>query len=56
MRDLENPYLPDLATIIDVVQETRQIKTFRVVLDDPKRMEAFSFMPGQVAGPARPLS
>lgn len=49
MRDAANPYLPDLATIIDVVEETRDIKTFRVVLDNEERMKAFSFMPGQVA-------
>jgi len=47
--ELPNPYLPDLATIIEVVEETETIKTFRVVLDDKDKMRSFSFIPGQVA-------
>jgi len=43
-----NPYLPELATILETVQETPTIKTFRVRLDNPERMKAFSFQPGQV--------
>lgn len=43
-----NPLLPDLATIVETVQETHNIKTFRVRLDDEERMKAFSFEPGQV--------
>jgi len=43
-----NPYLPEMATILETVQETPTIKTFRVRLDDPGRMQAFSFQPGQV--------
>jgi len=43
-----NPYLPELATIQETIQETHNIKTFRVVLNDAERMKAFSFEPGQV--------
>lgn len=43
-----NPYLPDMATILETVQETPNIKTFRVRLDNPDRMAAFKFQPGQV--------
>ncbi len=45
---MPNPYLPDMATIIETVQETHNIKTFRVRIDNPERMAAFSFQPGQV--------
>lgn len=44
-----NPYLPDLATVLETVQETPNIKTLRVRFDDPGRMESFRFEPGQVA-------
>ncbi|UZP68129.1 FAD/NAD(P)-binding protein [Desulfovibrio mangrovi] len=43
-----NVYLPDMATIVEVVQETPAIKTFRVVLNSEERMQAFNFEPGQV--------
>ena len=43
-----NPYLPEIATILETVQETHNIKTFRVRLDDEERMAAFRFQPGQV--------
>ncbi len=43
-----NPILPDMATIMEVVDETPNIRTFRVRLDNEDRMKAFSFMPGQV--------
>jgi len=48
MRNLPNPYLPEIATILETVQETPTIKTFRVRLDNPAAMEAFAFRPGQV--------
>ena len=48
MTSMPNPYLPDMATIIETVQETPNIKTFRVRLDNPERMAAFRFQPGQV--------
>ncbi len=43
-----NPYLPHVATIVEVVDETHNIKTFRVVLDDAEAMRNFSFGAGQV--------
>ena len=43
-----NPYLPDLATINEIIVETPTIKTFRVTLNDAQRMQSFRFEPGQV--------
>lgn len=43
-----NPFLPELATIQDIIQETSNILTFRVVLNDEQKMREFSFQPGQV--------
>jgi len=43
-----NPYLPDMATIVEVIQETHNIKTFRIVINNEERMKAFTFRPGQV--------
>lgn len=43
-----NPLLPEIATIVETVQETPTIKTFRVRFDDEERMKTFSFEPGQV--------
>jgi len=48
MKNIANPYLPEMATIIETVRETPTIKTFRVRLDNPEKMAAFSFQPGQV--------
>jgi len=45
---LSNPYLPEVATILETIRETPTIKTFRVRLDDPNKMAAFTFQPGQV--------
>ncbi len=44
----QNPYLPELATLVEVIEETPNIKTFRVVLDDEEKMRNFTFRPGQV--------
>lgn len=44
-----SPYIPELATIIETYDETPDIKTFRVVFQDPERMKSFRFEPGQVA-------
>ena len=44
-----NPYLPSLARIIEVVEETPDIKSFRVELCDEAARESFTFEPGQVA-------
>jgi NAD(P)H-flavin reductase len=43
-----NPYLPDLATVIDIIDETPSIKSYKVVFNDPEKMSRFSFEPGQV--------
>ena len=43
-----NPYLPELATIQEVIQETHNIRTLRVTLDDAEKMRDFTFRPGQV--------
>lgn len=45
---VSNPYLPAMATIQEVIQETPNIMTFRVTLNDPKIKESFTFEPGQV--------
>jgi NAD(P)H-flavin reductase len=45
---LRNPYLPMLATVVEVIEETPTIKTFRLVLQDEKAMRDFTFEPGQV--------
>lgn len=44
-----NPFLPILATVREVIEETPNIKTLRISLDDPEVREAFDFKPGQVA-------
>jgi len=44
-----NPYLPEMATIQEVIQETPNIKTLCVTLNDPQRMQELAFQPGQVA-------
>ena len=43
-----NPYRPELATVRDVIQETHNIRTLRVTMDDPDAMKRFTFLPGQV--------
>ena len=43
-----NPYLPMPATVAEVIQETGNIKTLRVVLDDDAAMKSFTYEPGQV--------
>ena len=48
MSETKNPYLPDLATVTGIIDETPNIKSFRVVLNDEKKMKHFSFEPGQV--------
>jgi len=44
-----NPYMPMLGTIVETYDETPDIKTFRVVLNDEAAMRSFRFEPGQVA-------
>ncbi|SDK34107.1 NAD(P)H-flavin reductase [Maridesulfovibrio ferrireducens] len=43
-----NPYLPAMATIQEVIEETPTIKTFRVTLNNPNLKKDFTFGPGQV--------
>ena len=43
-----NSYLPEVATVVQIIEETPTIKTFRMRFDDPAVQESFSFMPGQV--------
>jgi sulfhydrogenase subunit gamma (sulfur reductase) len=43
-----NPYRPEPATVQEVFQETANIRTLRITLDDPEKMSAFTFRPGQV--------
>src|SRR5512136_3316669 len=43
-----NPYLPELATVIKVIDETPNIKSFQVVFNDAEKMKNFKFEPGQV--------
>ena len=45
---LHNPYLPMPATVVEVIEETPTIKTFRLVLQDENAMRNFTFEPGQV--------
>lgn len=44
----ENPYLPELATVMKVIDETPNIKSFQVVFNDQEKMKNFKFEPGQV--------
>ena len=43
-----NPYRPDLATVKEIIEETHNIKTFRIVLNDAEKMKNFTFESGQV--------
>ena len=56
-----NPYLPETTTLLEIIQETPNIKSFRVRFDDDLVQAGFSFQPGQVGqlgvlGLGRPLS
>lgn len=42
------PLRPDPATVTEVIQETPNIRTVRLVFDDPALMQGFSFLPGQI--------
>ncbi|MDR1776937.1 MAG: FAD/NAD(P)-binding protein [Desulfovibrio sp.] len=43
-----NPYMPQIATVKEIIQETSNIKTLRLVLDNPEDMANFTYEPGQV--------
>lgn len=44
----DNPYLPNVATVIETVQESPTIKTVRVRFNDEEAWKNFSYEPGQV--------
>jgi sulfhydrogenase subunit gamma (sulfur reductase) len=44
----QNPYMPEMATVTRIIEETPNIKSFQVVLNDKEKMKAFKFQPGQV--------
>jgi NAD(P)H-flavin reductase len=46
--DAPNPYMPHVATVLEVIQETHNIKSFRVKLDDEEVWKKFKFEPGQL--------
>lgn len=46
--DMANPYMPYVATLKEVIRETHNIMTFRVVFDDEEAMKNFHHEPGQV--------
>ncbi len=47
-RAAAEPLRPEPATIVEVIEETPNIKSLRVVFDDGELMKSFSFAPGQV--------
>ena len=47
-RPQHNPYVPEKAVLLDVIEENSMVKTFRVLLEDEEKMRAFTFRPGQV--------
>ncbi len=44
----KEPFVPELARLIDVIEETPGVRSFRVVFEDVAVMSAFSFAPGQI--------
>ena len=46
--DAANPYMPYVSTVLEVVQETHNIKSFRVRPDDEEVWGNFRFAPGQL--------
>ncbi|MFQ5645412.1 MAG: FAD/NAD(P)-binding protein [bacterium] len=48
-KEAVNPYLPEMATITYVKEETPQIRTIHLKLNDSEKMMNLSFIPGQVA-------
>jgi len=44
-----NPYIPELARITDVFDETYDIKTFRIAFEDERRRDEFTYDSGQFA-------
>ncbi len=44
----QNPYMPEMATVTRIIEETPNIKSFQLVLNDKEKMKSFKFQPGQV--------
>ncbi len=44
----KNPYLPEVATVLEVITESPTIKSFRVHFDNEEAWERFAYRPGQV--------
>lgn len=44
-----NPLLPKIATITDIIRETGDVKTFRVIFDNQDEMAVWNHEPGQTA-------
>ncbi len=44
----KNPYLPEVATVLEVITESPTIKSFRVRFDNEDAWNSFTFQPGQV--------
>lgn len=43
-----SPLMPEPATVVEVIKETPNIKTLRLVFDDPALLKEFTFLPGQI--------
>lgn len=43
-----DPYMPRIATIFEIIEETNNIRTLRLTIDGENEMENFRFEPGQV--------
>jgi NAD(P)H-flavin reductase len=44
---MQNPYIPNSAKIEKITEETSDIKTFKIVFQDEKLRQEFSYRPGQ---------
>ena len=44
----KNPYLPEVATVLEVITESPTIKSFRVRFDNEEAWNNFTYQPGQV--------
>lgn len=43
-----NPYLPRIANVLEIIEETHNIRTLRLVFEDESAMADFKYEPGQV--------
>ncbi len=48
IKDKDNPYLPSIAIVKEVIRETPNIISLKIELEDQKEKKSFSFKPGQV--------